>query len=222
MVVAEAMMDRMQTLPRTIGATLVYDYGSRVTLRSEADMLRLSLGQQDMEVRTWAEANPTVDQTAYRLAEFVNTGGELLLPGQATLILDGAVVGYADLPLTAPGAKTELGFGPIDGLQVEAQYPSAREGDVGIISRSNEQERQTVLIARNLTGQDWDLTLTAGLSYADQDDLEITHVFSTDPARVDPDGQRGIVEWDLTLAAGAETRITVDETLEWPTGYILQ
>ena len=40
--------------------------------------------------------------------------------------------------------------------------------------------------------------------------------------RQNVDGQRGVMEWDVTLPAGDKEVITLDYTLSWPEGYVLR
>jgi len=74
----------------------------------------------------------------------------------------------------------------------------------------------------NLTGQDWDVLLRDAIPYSEQDDLEVELSASPSVARRDPDGQRGILEWDLEISAGETEEVTFDYTLTWPNGYVLQ
>jgi len=38
----------------------------------------------------------------------------------------------------------------------------------------------------------------------------------------DPDGRRGVLEWQFDLAAGAKQEIRLEHSLTWPTGYVLR
>ncbi|MBS8271695.1 DUF4139 domain-containing protein, partial [Halomonas litopenaei] len=152
----------------------------------------------------------------YRMAEFANDTGEIMLPGQALLYADGTMIGFGQLPLLAAGADTEMGFGPLDGLRLTRAVPNKSEGDVGVFTSANQLTEQAVMTVENLTGQAWDVKLRDAIPYSEQDDLEVE--FSASPAvtRRDPEGLRGILEWDLALAAGAKQDVTLDYTLTWP------
>ena len=65
------------------GATVTYTYPGRVDIRNGVDDLRLPLDTLALEADVWAEAAPSRDSIAYRMAEFTNTTDEILLPGQA-------------------------------------------------------------------------------------------------------------------------------------------
>ncbi len=204
------------------GATVTYTYPGRVDIRNGVDDLRLPLDTLELDADVWAEAVPSRDQIAYRMAEFTNTTPEILLPGQALIFADGTMIGFSNLPLLAAGADTKMGFGPLDGLRLTRAIPNKTEGDVGVFSSANQLTEQAVMSVENLTGQTWDVLLRDAVPYSEQDDLEVEITASPAITRRSPERQRGILEWDLTLPAGTKQDITMDYTLTWPSGYILR
>ena len=204
------------------GATVTYTYPGRVDIRNGVDDLRLPLDTLELDADVWAEAAPSRDAIAYRMAEFTNTTGEILLPGQALIFADGTMIGFSNLPLLAAGADTEMGFGPLDGLRLTRATPSKSEGDVGVFSSANQLKEAAVMTVDNLTGQDWKVLLRDVIPYSEQDDLEVEFTAQPNVTRQDPEGQRGILEWELDIAAGAKQEVTLDYTLTWPSGYVLR
>lgn len=204
------------------GATVSYTYPGRVDIRNGVDDLRLPLDTLALDADVWAEAAPSRDGIAYRVAEFTNTTDEIMLPGQALIFADGTMIGFSQLPLLAAGADTEMGFGPLDGLRLTRTTPNKTEGDVGVFSSANQLTEQAVMRVENLTGQDWNVLLRDAIPYSEQDDLVVE--FTANPAvtRSDPEGQRGILEWDLEVPAGATQQIDLEYTLTWPSGFVLQ
>jgi hypothetical protein len=100
--------------------------------------------------------------------------------------------------------------------------PNRSEGDRGVFSSTNELTEEAVITVENLTGQDWDILLRDAVPYSEQDDLEVTVSASPAATRTNPDGQRGILEWDLNVPAGDKQEISLDYTLTWPGGYVLR
>jgi uncharacterized protein (TIGR02231 family) len=204
------------------GATVTYTYPGRVDIRNGVDDLRLPLDTLELDADVWAEAAPSRDDIAYRMAEFTNTTGEILLPGQALIFADGTMIGFNNLPLLAAGADTEMGFGPLDGLRLTRATPSKSEGDVGVFSSANQLKEAAVMTVDNLTGQDWKVLLRDAIPYSEQDDLEVEFTAQPNITRRDPEGRRGILEWELDVAAGTKQEVTLDYTLTWPSGYVLR
>jgi uncharacterized protein (TIGR02231 family) len=204
------------------GATVTYAYLGRVTIRNGVEDLRLALDTLSLEADVWAEAVPSRDSVAYRMAEFTNMTGEVLLPGQALLFADGTMIGFDQMSLLAAGADQQMGFGPLDGLRLTRATPRKSEGDVGVFTSANQLNELVVMTVENLTGQDWPVLVREAFAYSEQDDLEVDSKTTPTATRQNPEGRRGILEWDLELAAGAKQEIVLDYTLTWPSDYILR
>ncbi|MBW6507518.1 MAG: DUF4139 domain-containing protein [Rhodobacteraceae bacterium] len=205
-----------------MGATVTYRYGAPVDIRDGVEALRLKLDTLALAPEVMAEAVPSADQTAFLVAKAVNDSGQVLLPGQATLFLDGAMVGLANLPLTAAGADLRLGFGPIDGLVLTRTIPAKTEGDRGLISKTNQQNETAVLTVENLTTETWPLRVLDRVPYSEQEDLVITHKATPAATVTDVDGKRGVLAWQSVLAPGKTQTIRLETTLSWPVDQVLR
>ncbi|PTV96604.1 uncharacterized protein (TIGR02231 family) [Rhodobacter aestuarii] len=213
--VADTMQMEMQ------GETVTYSYAGAVDIRDGVEDLRLKLDQLERPVEVLAEAVPLRDDTAFRVAEGVN-GAEPILPGEAVLWLDGAVVGTAEMPFTAAGDKLRLGFGAIDGLKLKRVIPSANEGDRGLISKTNERSERVEIAAENLTDKAWAVRLIDRVPYSEQEDLQITHTATPPETTANWDDKRGLLAWDFDLAPGAVQNITLQTTMRWPADQMLR
>lgn len=218
----EAMEAPVTAVADFSGATVTYRYPLRVDIRNGVEDLRLPLDTLNLEADVWAEAAPSRDSIAYRMADFTNTTDEVLLSGQALLFADGTMIGFSQLPLLAAGGDIEMGFGPLDGLRLTRATPGKTEGDVGVFTSSNQLTERAVMTVENLTGQDWQVLLRDAIPYSEQDDLEVEYTASPAVTRRDPDGMRGLLEWDLDVAAGVKQEVTLDYSLTWPSGYVLR
>lgn len=204
------------------GATVTWRYAGTVDLRDGADALRLRLGDLTLEPDLRAVAVPRLEGVAYLQTEVVNASTEPLLPGPASLFVDGALVGQAHLPMVAAGDEIELGFGPIDGIVLSREVPARSGGDRGVISRSERIDEVALLRARNLTGEAWPIRLIDRIPYSEQEDLTITSRATPPATATDPDGRRGILVWEFDLAPGAEREVRLEHSLSWPADLVLQ
>ncbi|MBT9384090.1 DUF4139 domain-containing protein [Pseudooceanicola sp. CBS1P-1] len=219
--VAEMMMKADAVSPND-GLTLDYAYPQPVSLANGAEALTLSLGETRLAPELYARAVPMSDPSAYLMAGFTNEGTEpLLASDQAAFYLDGTYMGTRSLPLLPAGSAADWSFGPIDGLRLERQVVARSEGDRGVIAKSNRREEEVRLVLKNQTRRDWDLRVTDRVPYSEQDDLKITWQADPAPEARDVDGQRGILEWRLPLAAGVEKVITLQDSVSWPEGKVL-
>lgn len=203
------------------GATVTWHYANPIDIRNGVENLRLSLGGADLAPQVVAEAVPMADASAYLVADTVNTTGQVLLPGTATLYADGAMIGTQDLPLTPEGEDLKLGFGPIDGLLVERVIPDKAAGERGLIARENRQVEQAVLRLRNLTAESWPVRLIDRVPYSEQTDLTVSWTANPAPASVDDDDRRGVLVWRLDLPAGQTAEVELTTTITWPQGHVL-
>ena len=205
-----------------LGQTVVYHYGSGVDIRDGVDALRLNLDSLAITPTLRATAVPARDTVAYLVAAFENTTAETILPGAAQLFLDGALVGSDELPLVATGDKTELGFGPLEGLILNRNVPNREQGEAGIITSSNQIDEVAVLQVENLTGKVWPLRVIDHVPYSEQTDLEISYSAEPPATITDLDDQRGILAWDTEIGVGETVEIRLQSTLNWPTDFVLQ
>jgi uncharacterized protein (TIGR02231 family) len=204
------------------GETVVYTYAAPANIASGVTDLRLSLDAVTLTPDLTARAVPRADATAFLMADVVNTGTEVLLPGQATLYRDGAMIGMTQLPAVQPGENAEVAFGAIDGLRLARDMPTRAEGDTGIITTSRQIDEVAVLEVENLTDRAWDVRLMDLVPYSEQVDLEITYVAEPAVTEADVDGKRGVLAWDFAIAAGEVKTVTLSHRINWPEGQVLQ
>lgn len=205
-----------------MGATVTWAYGAPVDIRNGVDALRLRLGDLALMPELVAQAVPLRDATAFLVARAVNDSGQVILPGQASLFVDGAMVGSTNLPLVASGDELRLGFGPIDGIRLTRIVPEKTEGDRGVISKSNEAKETAILKIENLTTENWALRVLDQVPYSEQKDLVIRHTSTPPATETDVEGARGILAWEMPLTAGKVQEIRLETTLSWPSGQVLQ
>lgn len=203
------------------GDTVTYSYPHPVDIADGVENLRLSLDQLELSSQVRAQAVPRYDATAFLIAEFTNTSGEMLLPGPAYLTRDGAFVGSTMLEALAPDASASLGFGAIEGLRLKRTLPSRAEGDRGLFTKSNQIMEEARLSIENLTAQDWALRVMEVIPYSEQEDLQIEFTATPPVTEQDVDGARGVLAWDMTLPAKTTQVITLTTQESWPEGKVL-
>ncbi|WP_313348542.1 DUF4139 domain-containing protein [Paracoccus sp. (in: a-proteobacteria)] len=204
-----------------VGETVVYDYPTPIDMRDGADALRLPLDSHELTPEIIAEAVPRRDDSAFLVADTVNSTGAVILPGDATFYADGAMVGRGVLELTAAGDDMKLGFGPLTGIKLERHIPDEIEGNRGLISKSSERRETAILRIRNLTGEEWPLRVIDRIPVSTQENLRVDWSADPSPDETDPDGKRGLLVWNGKIDTGEERSITLTTALRWPDGQIL-
>lgn len=208
--------------PVMLGETVTYHFPAATDIRDGVEHLRLRLDTLTEPVKVIAQAVPRLDQTAFRMVEGSNDGTEPLLPGPASLFVDGAMVGASALPFVAAGDRFSLGFGAIDGLRLSRAIPQASEGDRGLISKSNARVEVAQISVENLTGRDWPMRLLDQVPYSEQDDLTVKWEADPAPTATDWEDKRGLLAWEFTLGSGKTQKIALTTTLNWPAGEELR
>ena len=204
------------------GDTVVYNYPEVVTIATGAEDLRLALDSLSFAPVVEAVAVPRLDRTAFVMASFTNASDEPLLPGQAMLFREGVLVGSTFLDVIAPGVETDIGFGAIETLRVKREMPKRATGETGVFTSSNQQSESAVITVENTGDEAWPVRIIDQVPYSEQDDLEIEVSASPEPTETDVEGQRGILAWEFDLAAGGKKTITLEQSLRWPDGMVLQ
>ncbi|WP_137702710.1 DUF4139 domain-containing protein [Marimonas lutisalis] len=218
----EPMVAEEQAVADISGLSVTYGYPGAVDLATGADEVRLALGDLSLDAEVLAWGVPKRDETAFLVAEFTNTTGEMILPSAATqLYRDGEYVGEARGEMIPAGGEARLSFGPIEGLRLK-RLVERNEGDRGVLSRSTELSERITIEAENLTGEAWPLRVLDQVPYSEQEDLEITWNAAPRPTEVDVDDKTGVLGWDLQIGAGETQVIRLNYSLQWPEGKVLR
>ncbi|WP_420861570.1 mucoidy inhibitor MuiA family protein [Algirhabdus cladophorae] len=163
-------------------------------------------------------ANPRFDQTAFLLAETENDIGEPILPGQAYILRDGALIGETFVDLIPNGGEIAWGFGPVDHLQLEWTRLKRQEGDSGFIRKSNDQNESLRFTVTNLSDQPETVKAYYATPFSEQEDLTVSAKLTPRPTQRDVDDKRGVHVWELDLAAGGSQSVQLEFDLQWPDG----
>jgi uncharacterized protein (TIGR02231 family) len=204
------------------GIAAQYSFDYPMSVNSTGDSNRVALGSLDFDAAIEARAIPLNNQTAFRMVTFTNSSGERLLPAEASLYVDDRLISETYMDQIVPGAETEIGFGPIHGLRLTRTILSRNEGDRGIISRSNENTETVRIDVENLTDKAWNVTLLDRVPFTEQEDLSIEWTAVPRPTTTDHKDRRGILHWDLDVAAGDTQSIKLDTKITWPEGMVLR
>lgn len=203
------------------GLTVLYTYDRRVNVRSAAGVLRLDLDVLSFPAELSATASAR-QEDAYLVANWSNGSEEMLVGGTAALFRDTVLVGSTDLDVIPPGASVDVGFGVIEGLVLDRRLVDEQTGAAGLGDAVTERVRSYEIEVENFTDRSWDVRVLDGFSFSGQEELAVRVIADPDPSVDRPEGQRGTLAWDLTLAPGQSQSIAVTETLTWPEGYRLQ
>lgn len=203
------------------GPVVAYDWPVPVDLPASGDTVSLTLETVSLQARTFNRAIPRTDETAFRMAEVINTTTEPLLAGPARLFRDGETVGETYLPLIPAGDVAEIAFGPQQHLRLEFVALDNETGDRGIFFASGTRQQDMMFRVRNLSSEAEVVETRFALPYSEEEDLEITVTARPAPDARDVEDKRGVAQWNLNVAGGAEVEVEIGVALEWPEGETL-
>ncbi|MDF0603472.1 mucoidy inhibitor MuiA family protein [Psychromarinibacter sp. C21-152] len=203
------------------GVAVSYAYPEPVSVGTE-DAALLFLGALNLPAETEIHASPRHDDRAYQVARFVNEGDAPILPGDARLYRDGHLVGRTAVGLIPAGGESLLGFGPLDGLQLDWRLVRNQTGGSGLLNRSSTRNQGIVFSVENLTGAPQDVRVFYALPFSEQEALEVEIDAQPAPDETDYEGLRGVSVWDLALVRRETREIRVDVSLDWPDGMELR
>lgn len=191
-----------------------------VTLRPGAEAA-LALPPIDLPAEIEIRATPRRDATAFLVARIENPTAEPLPQGPATLVRDGARVGETVLPLLAPGADAEVGFGALDTLRLRWIERERGEGGDGVFRREDTLRERLAFEVENTGDGARAVLVLHALPFAEQEDVTVTLRADPPPDLRDWRDRRGVAGWRMDVAPGETRRVTLDVLIEWPEGAAL-
>ncbi|AHM03609.1 hypothetical protein roselon_01218 [Roseibacterium elongatum DSM 19469] len=217
-VMAEDMRPRAQM--QVEGLSISYTYGDPVTVGPSGEVV-LPFDTLSLQMDTENRAVPRHDETAFLIALGENDSGAPILPGQTRFYRDGALIGEDWLPMIAIGAEMEIGFGPLDHLQLVWIDRSLAEGDRGLFVSSDTQVRELEFGVENTSDQAETVRLLYATPFTEQEDLAMDLTLDPAPDARDVDDMRGVHAWELQVAPGQRALIGMTVDLNWPEGMML-
>jgi uncharacterized protein (TIGR02231 family) len=202
------------------GVAVRYEFEQPVSLLSD-DRVQLHLDQLTFAAEQSWRAVPHADSTAFFVGHFTNTSGEPIVTGRARISRDGVPVGEQFLPQIVANSEAELGFGPLESLQIEQIYIENETGDKGVIQRSNRRTQEMILRLSNLSSEPREVRTYYGLPFSAQEDLEVRINANPEPSETNVEDRQGISIWDVSLAPQEVKDITLSIDMSWPTGSTL-
>lgn len=184
------------------GPSVTYKLPTRLTIPSRNDEQVIEIAKLDMTPKFYYKAVPVLTPNVYRLADLTNSTEHVLLPGDATMYLNGDFVGQTRLPLIAAGKPFTVGFGVDPQLQVSrllVDKTRTTQGGNQVLTF-----KYRIMLSSYKTSpvpvQVWDRVPHAETAQT----LAINVLtpnppMSTDPLYVRDEKTRGILRWDVTI-----------------------
>ena len=193
----------------TAGFAAEYAIPAPATVRSDGSERRVRIAELPAEAKLLVHVVPRVDRRALLRASFASPASVPLLPGQASLFVDGVLVGRAPVPLLRPGEEIAFGFGADDRVRVgyEPQPTRRSEGGSLISGRTVTVANEALITVRSFHERPIELTVVDQAPVSTEESLTVA-VSADPPASVrDYEDRPGVYAWVATLQPREERRI---------------
>jgi hypothetical protein len=186
------------------GPSVTYHLRAPLTVPSRNDQQLIEVARIETEPEYYYKAVPVLTSHVYRLADLVNKGEHVLLPGEATMYVGSDFVGRMNLPLVAIGEKYTVGFGVDPQLQVSRVMVKKTNTHQGGNQVHSYDYRITIgsYKSESVKVQLWDRLPRAEAEAVAVSLVEPSPKLSDDAGYKRNDRPQNLLRWDLTLEPG--------------------
>ncbi|MBL8836286.1 MAG: mucoidy inhibitor MuiA family protein [Alphaproteobacteria bacterium] len=191
------------------GFAVEYAIPGTASVRSDGTERRVRIAEMPVEAKMLVQIVPRVDRRAMLRASFASPATVPLLPGQASLFLDGVLVGRAPVPMLRPGEELALGFGADDRIRVSyaVQAPRRSEGGGMISGRTVTVTNEAVITVRSFHERPVEVTVVDQAPVSADESLNVTLIADPAPTVRDFEDRPGVHAWIATFEPRGERRI---------------
>ena len=182
-------------------------------IRTDGRPVRVPIGSTDLAAQHRILAAPEMSLNAARIVDLANTSRQPLLPGRVSLFLGGAFLGLTEAEFVAPGEAFALYLSVADHLKLSRTLDKKRSS----LTRGGAKTKMQVsfLVAvENLSDLSAALQLTDRVPVSETEEVRVSGV------KIQPEGKpdaKGLLHWELNLAAKQTKEYRIEYALEYPT-----
>lgn len=199
------------------GYAFRYDAARRETVSSGTRDALVGLSTVSLPAEPRVRILPALSAEAFLVAEMTNTTPRPLFEGQAALFVGGDLVGRAQVPTTARGAKLALPLGIDDAIRVE-RHVSVVQSEKGVFSKDDVTVYDVEIELLNPRANAVQAVVVDQIPIQKGEKVKIT-LESTSPALSSQPDADGLFEWHVQLNQGRKTvlkyRYSVVRPKDW-------
>ncbi len=181
-------------------------------VRTDGRLVRVPIGTEQLAATPRIVAAPELSLNAVQTADLVNTGHQPLLPGKVLLYAAGAFVGTTETEFVAPGEGFAMFLGVADRLKLTRTLDPKRSS----LTWTGKRKRMLasfVVSVENLADQPVTCQLADRIPVSETEEIRVIGVRLQPEVKPDV---KGLLKWDVTLAAKEKKDFRVEYTLEYP------
>ena len=194
------------------GTTAHFPAMGAQTIRTDGRPVRVPIAVGEFAAQHRLLAAPELSLNAARTVDLSNTGKQPLLPGKVSLFLDGAFLGLTEADFTSPGESFSLYLGVADHLKLSRTLDKKRS-ELKRGGQRTKVQASFIVNVENLSDRAVVVQLTDRIPVSESDEVRVASV------KISPEGKpdvKGLLRWDLNLAAKQSKEYRVEYTIEYP------
>ncbi len=195
------------------GASVTFRLPQRATIPADNEPHKVTVAMIQLEPKLDYVSVPKLAEFAFRRAKVKNASDLMLLPGKASLFVEGDFIGVTPLKLVAPGEEFDLYLGVDDRVFIQREL-KAREVDKKFLQDKRQLHYGYEVEARNLRTDKIALEVHDQLPVSRHESVKVK-LDSTDPKPAEVT-ELGELTWKLTLDPGATRFVRFDFSVEHP------
>jgi uncharacterized protein (TIGR02231 family) len=184
-------------------------------VRADGRPVRVPIGTAQLAAHPKIVAAPEVSLNAARIVELVNTSKQPLLPGKVLLYVEGAFLGTTAVEFVAPGESFPMFLGVADQIKLSRTLDKKNSSLTWSGKRTRLQVSYLVTV-ENLGDQPVALQLGDRVPVSETDEARVLNVKLVPALKPD---NKGLVKWDVKLAAKEAKEFRIEYMLDYPTGF---
>ena len=209
---AVVAMEAVTADVESAGASVTFRLPQQATIPADGEPHKVTVATATLEPKLDYVTAPRLAEFAYRRVR-VKNGDLMLLPGAASLFVEGDFIGSAPLKLTAPGEEFETYFGVDDRVYVKREL-KAREVDKKLLQEKRRLRYGYEIEVRNLRPGRIDLEIHDQMPVSRHESIKVK-LESVDPKPAEH-SEMNELTWKLSLEPGAKQFVRFDFSVEHP------
>ncbi|MBI5119337.1 mucoidy inhibitor MuiA family protein [Candidatus Poribacteria bacterium] len=203
-----------------LGTSVQFKIPARMDIPSDNAFHRASILTENLPAKLSYTSTPKLSQYAYLTAKLINTTGAQWLAGNVSVFVDGDFIGISSVKPVAPNEEIDLGMGIDEGIKIKREELARKEDETRILGKKKESRFKDKITIENHKSRAVELLLIDQIPVSQHEDIEVSDVkFSEKPAERDQD--KGIIKWNLSLAAGEKKEIIIEFVVTHPLDMIV-
>lgn len=189
----------------------------RISIPTDGSQKSFRIASRSVSPTLSVKTSPSLEETAYLQASFINDEDAPLLAGDVAIHRDGAFAGIGHFALIAPGDSADLGFGADDRVKVTRIPVRRKENEPGWFGNTKTETRDFKTVIKNLHDFPVRIAVIDQIPITENTAIVIEQLpVTTAPTEKLVADKRGVMGWTFDYAPGEQKEIRLAYRMKWP------